>query len=161
MNNKLRLISYGILYDENKFTPIKNETPSFNKPMGGLFACKYRSNRYDWKKWCIDNKFNTDKLKIYTIFSLLPIAKIITINDFCDLKTAINVYTFDDGFRGIDFEKLSEDYDAIHITERAVCECRYLSDRFYADLYTWDIDSYCIFNKNIIDKNSIRYRGEV
>ena len=64
----------------------------------------------------------------------------------------------------INFEKLSKDYDAFHLTQDACYEMRMIYPPIYrrnfphrmlADFYGYDCESWIIFNYDIINQGSI------
>ena len=63
----------------------------------------------------------------------------------------------------IDFKRLSEDYDAFHLTEDAFWEMRLMyfdlftraTHKIMADFYSYDCETWIIFNYDIINQGSI------
>jgi hypothetical protein len=49
----------------------------------------------------------------------------------------------------IDFDRLIKNYDGIYVTDNAVRKLRHVADG--TGLYTWDVESICIFNPNAIE----------
>lgn len=163
---KIPLISYGTHYEEWEFDDINNQTPTLNKPIGGYWANEYGSRFYNWRDYVIDNcsagwRDDHDVKNIYTLFNLVDNARVITIHTRNDLYNVTRNYPLQNLWAdkspklGINFVHLRTDYDAIHITYNAVWECRYPRGRKYGCLNSWDIDTYCIMNKEAIDKKSV------
>ena len=141
----MEYIHYGhSKFDINQFKQIVNQI-EFTKPSGGLWASRINSE-YGWKDWCLSNEYSGSTLDKHFNFSLEKTAKILTISN-CnqleelpknkDCKIVSNLWVC------LDFEKLSEQYDAIEvlITE---------DNQLYYKLYGWDCDSILIMNPNII-----------
>jgi hypothetical protein len=144
----MKYIHYGHdKFDKNLFKEIKNRE-IFVKPSGGLWAS---SNYYEisWKKWCINEGFKTDSLKLFFEFKLSENSKILIIDNADKLYKLPKIKMTNSPILGsynvyLDFEKLKKDYDAIEV---------FISkdfDRLYWDLYGWDCDSILIMNKDII-----------
>ena len=63
----------------------------------------------------------------------------------------------------INFKKLSEDYDAFHLTEDAFLQIRLMyfqlftrtTHKVMADFYSYDCETWIIFNYDIINQGSI------
>lgn len=88
-------------------------------------------------------------------FKLKPDAKIFTIDSRNDLYLLLSEYKLDNpkiNYKtAIDFEKISKDYDAIHLTSNGQINTRFGD----YDLYGWDVDSLLVLNFDCIDTNSI------
>ena len=129
-------------FDKNKFEPIKNR-PEITKPKGGLWASREDSNS-GWRNWCENNEYKIDTNK-YFKFRLKDNAKILTLTDkaqLYDLPKAKSILPIET-FTMIDFEKLSEEYDAIEVFISS-------GKGLYFALYGWDCDSIVIMNPDII-----------
>jgi len=144
----MKYIHYGHdKFDKNLFKEIKNREV-FVKPSGGLWAS---NNNYEisWKKWCINEGFKTDSLKLFFEFKLSQNSKILIIDNADKLYKLPKIKMTNSPILGsynvyLDFEELKKDYDAIEV---------FISkdhDRLYWDLYGWDCDSILIMNKDII-----------
>lgn len=138
-------IHYGSKHlNKNLFKEIKNIP--FVKPEGGLWASNIKA-KYGWREWTQDNNYMVDKYRKDNCFKfrLKEGSKVLAIRDKEDLKELprYNVPTFDSSlFNWLDFEKLSEQYDAIEV----------FIDKLYWELYGWDCDSILILNKEIIEE---------
>lgn len=102
-------------------------------------------------------------------YTLHKNAKICTISceeDYLDLMDNYSIEFKDNILEEayIDFEKLSQDYDAFHLTEDAFCEMRIIYPPIYrrniphrmlADFYSYDCETWIIFNYDIINQGSI------
>lgn len=154
MNNNI-YIHYGSTYfDFGRFNPIKNRN-GWVKPSGGLWAS---SQEYDfsWYDWLDREGYNSSddtdfsKYKNNGFFKFkLNTSKILTIKTDEELDDVMKDYANKEGLiysitKCLDFEKLSNDYDAIEVL---------ISNdyRLNISLMGWDCDSILIFNPNIIE----------
>lgn len=73
------------------------------------------------------------------------------------------IYETTDSLRGIryciDWEALSKEYDAFHLTEDAMLQMRLEVPgyRKFVDFYHWDVETYLLFNLDCIDEGSMNY----
>lgn len=138
-------------FDINKARPVDFNS-SFaslnNKPTGGVWGSPLTSKN-GWADWCNSNNFRINLLSKHFLFSISPTAKIYVLDTLEDLKKISNVpNTFGD--KSINFKQLYENgYDGIFVTANAVSNLRYVG-KGYAGLDTWDVESICIFNPEVI-----------
>lgn len=151
-------IHYGSdKFDPKKFKTIKNVMIS-TKPEGGLWGSPLDSEE-GWKEWCERNNFRTNLLEKFFVFSLKPGTRLLFLDEVTqldDLPKVKNPAIFDNFnlWCCLDFEKLSEQYDAIEITLSHEKSHRYeFWGGLYDKLYGWDCDSICIMNPNCINTN--------
>lgn len=121
---------------------------SRNKPYGGLWASPLTSTR-GWGEWCSDNDFRLDTLSHHFLFKLSPDANIYVIDTMDDLSS-ISTMKDEYGRRFMDFQRLSRDYDGIFVTADAVSSLRMHDDMYLSDLYSWDVESLCVWNADVI-----------
>ena len=137
-----KYIHYGHKhFDINLFCPISNRE-IFTKPFGGLWASRADA-KYGWKEWNDDEQFRECNEENSFIFQLSDTARILTINSSDDLKKLTKTYR---GFFVpccLDFEQLSQKYDAIEVNISS-------DRRLYWDLYGWDCDSILVMNPEVI-----------
>ena len=135
------LIHYGSKsFEDNKFREIKNR--NFSKPSGGLWTSPIESN-WGWKDWCYSEDFRScEKENSFTI-KLKDTAKVFKIDSVSDLLLAPSFDPFP-GFKYINYEELSKEYDAIWLTELGQIETRFSKPM---DLYGWDCESVLLLNK--------------
>lgn len=132
-------------FDINKFIKIHN-IEGFVKPIGGLWASPASSN--DWYNWCKSNNFRIKKYSNSKFqFKLADGTRLLYINDSKQLN---NLPTTENeflrfGFVALDFEKLSEIYDAIYVEFSA-------DFNLYEKLCGWDVDSLLVMNPHIIQE---------
>jgi hypothetical protein len=149
-------IAYGSnAYSPEKFRPVdlshwRNAVN--NKPFGGLWASPIDS-KWGWKDWCESEEWATDTLKKSFTFTIAPTAKIYVIDNGKDL---LSVSTYQSEYipsfsRTINFTQLIQDgYDGIFVTVNAIRAFRDAGPSGAEGLYTWDCESICIFNKEVI-----------
>ena len=147
-------------FDRKKFKGIECDSRSqrFNKCKNGLWACPIDSN-LGWEQWCKAEDFTSaiDKMKYSFFFKLRPGAKIYPIDNINDLKKISTAYQILDlGDRRVKQKKidftslLAKGYDGIYASENAVRVLRNNCNIEMDELYTWDVESICIFNPNVI-----------
>ena len=132
-------------FDKSFFKPITQRLPT--KPDGGFWGSPI-DGKYTWEKWNIDNDYNDvseNSPKIY--FTLISSARVLTINNEESFQQFDKKYklpkTEFDLFDRYNWKQIANDYDAMEIS---------ISDypALYMKLYTWDCDSICVFNPNVI-----------
>ena len=123
-----------------------------------------------WKEFTADNY--TDKDSNYGVsFVLNSNSKILKITNLDDYKNIMEQYKcnpYSDKYC-LDFEKISKEYDAFHLTEDAFWKMRLpicgpaceIYDLDYDTFYSYDAESWIIFNLNAINKASILNHNNV
>lgn len=134
-----------------KFNPVKNRPLGWVKPDGGIWASTLlplEENLSAWADWCIGENYALNKLCSCCVFKLNSSARIAEIDCFADLQKLIAKYRVNGFFeqKYLDFEKLSKDYDAIHLTDNGQWATRLTAP----NLYGWDCESYLIMNPSVI-----------
>jgi hypothetical protein len=131
-------VGLGIVTRES-INPVQN---SRVKPKGGLWTSTLTDTGSAWMEWCENEGFNLpDGTWEGVILTPRTDARILVINSYKDLATAIHKYGKSDMFgfeMHLDFEKLSQDYDAVHLTDDGQEETR-MSHPY--NLYGWDMES--------------------
>lgn len=143
----MKYIHYGNnKFDINKFETISNNPIIPTKPLGGFWASRIDSP-YSWKDHCIKHEYsiNLDK---YIIFSIDNKARILTIDNSKQLEDLPQLDSKKEFYKNnlctkLDFEKLSEKYDAIEVFINE------LND-LYFQLFGWDCESILIMNPQVI-----------
>ena len=123
--------------------PIEN-IQLFTKPKGGFWASRIDA-KFGWKDWCIDEEFRDIDENNAFRFKLKDNAKVLYINDTKILANLPMQQSIIKSWLCLDFEKLSEQYDAIEVN---ISKCNHLYDL----LYGWDCDSILIMNPDIIEE---------
>lgn len=132
---------------KNKLMDVKNQ--SFVKPSGGLWTSTYEEKKgSDWTSFCENNHFKDIKKHNFYLLEPEKDIKIYTIDKYNDLASLMENYKendFDNPFGHfsflrpfLDFEKISQDYDGIHLTSRGQFETRMSRPE---SLYGWDVES--------------------
>lgn len=148
MKKKIKYIHYGHKkFDIKKFDKIKNRSLGV-KPLGGFWGSRIDSD-IGWLQWCIGNEFCMEKLKTSFTFILKKNAKVLTIDNYNQLKglplnidSHLNITL---SWITLDFEKLAEEYDAIEVL---LSKDR---NKLYFGLYGWDCDSIIVMNPKIVE----------
>ena len=166
-----KIVTYGInKIDKDQFEPISNEPFDIrNKPHGGLWGSVYTPNNgifmSDWVRFVYYDLPIKRRSRYYVTYKLKSDAKLFTLDTLDDYLGMMDKYLYiPDAYiynkYQIDFEKLSKDYDAIHVTEKAVTEMRmFLLNEIattLSDFYHYDVDSYILFNLDCIDRKSVK-----
>jgi len=130
-------------------SPVRNQKPSsfeLAKPCGGLWTSTYDPHAHSaaWVDWLAGQGEYIDPRSCYW-FLLTPIhnAKVYTIDSHNDLTLLLNRYprAFSDRsikYRYIDFEAMSQRYDALHLTTKGQQMTSDESD--YANLSDWSVE---------------------
>ena len=138
------LIHYGQTeYLIGKFSPVKNG--EWVKPeMGGLWTSPVDSS-WGWKDWNDSSEFmDCDKDNSITL-QLKEGSKVLVIDSLEDLKNAPLRLTNLLKKPVMDFELISQDYDAIWLTSKGETKTRM---GYPLSLYGWDCESVLILNPN-------------
>ena len=150
----------GEHYEPERFKPVSNGSMS-NKPMGGLWASPVDAE-YGWRYWCRAEDFHQENLKEAFRFSLRPEARVLVIDSKEDLNNLPGRFFLKDvglsssiysNRASIDFERISQEYDAIFLTEKGEEETRdwYDEDGFpQRDLCTWDCETLLVLNPGMV-----------
>jgi len=140
-----------------KFNKVKNENTIVGdmvmatrpKPIGGLWTSTYdaKNNSSDWITWCKHQNHRSCKKSHPTLkkWLLEPTTyKVLTINSHTDLDALVQNYSgIPEGKRRLgvslllDFEAMSKDFDAIHLTKEGEHKTRF---SFPNSLYGWDCE---------------------
>lgn len=134
---------------KENFMPIVNRE-SWNKPEGGLWASPVNSVN-GWRQWIDVNEFHLDKYALDSFtFKLKDFSKILIIDNASKITDDMLTGEDNDFIRTLhikilDFEKLSENYDAILIL---ISE----DNKLYWDLYGWDCDTLLVLNPDAVEE---------
>ena len=168
--DKIIYIHYGSEhFNPQLFVPIKNCTWKPKPEDGtGLWASRV-GDEYGWEQWCRNAGFRVKALDTAFRFTLKPWAKVLTLEIPSDLLLLPKLYPWNPGkiftekdlnseeipsaedliayfaphWCFLNYEKLSEDYDAIELRN---------SYLFRGSLNTWDCDCIVIMNPNIVEE---------
>lgn len=171
MEKNKEFITYGIIFNPEKFQKLTTSTPRFyslNKPRGGLWGSPIDS-KWGWKDWCLAEGFRVSKLNSYTKWKVKSPNKIYVIDSKEDLIAVTNKYgeitsysTFTTSIIPINFYKMKEDgWKGVYLTEKGNFECHYdfpYKDGDYVGLNAWDCESIIVWDLKeiqIIEKGRI------
>lgn len=145
-----KYIHYGCTstsFDVAKVNKIRNRE-GFSKPLGGFWASAVDSE-FGCKEWCESESYGNPSKENSFEFSLKDDTNVLKITSVDDLTTLpkqtdpASIMMRITGMIALDFEKLSEIYDAIEVSISS-------DVRLYQALYGWDCDSIVIINPEII-----------
>jgi hypothetical protein len=130
-----------------------------NKPSGCLWSSTYKDGRSAWVEWCEREIFRVPDVWEGVLLQPNPDARVYVIDSQRDADYLFEHYAmpYQMGIlRFLDFESISKDYDAIHLTERGELETRNILRR--NSLYGWDCECVCWFREafTIIGRVSFR-----
>ena len=173
----MRILTAGIsVLEREKFKDSSNydidKSYYLNKPRGfiwGSTLIKRDGKAYsDWIRFVENEQFHPKKYNNGISYTLHKKAKICTISceeDYLDLMDnySIEYENYIPWKAYIDFKKLSKDYDAFHLTEDAFLQMRLMylqlftrtTHKVMADFYSYDCETWIIFNYDIINQGSI------
>jgi hypothetical protein len=121
--------------------PIRNGS-GLAKPRGGFWTSTYDPQYGSgWVRWCVAHEHYNEPLgHNLTVLSVPESARIVVVNSMSDLLDLIEQYPRQlRGKRGIDFEHLAKEYDALHLTQEGYLRTR--SRRSSPNLNGWDCES--------------------
>ena len=122
------------LHDEDvlrpEIPPVRNDPDALRKPRGGFWTSSYDPEYGSaWVRWCVAYRYNEPLGLHWTVLSVAKSARLALIDSPTDLRRLINRYPrILRGPRGLDFEKLSQEYDGVHLTNEGYMRTR--STRF-------------------------------
>ena len=120
--------------------------PGFNKPEGGLWTSPMgEDGKSVWQEWCEDNDYNTQYYQERWHIVPHEDCKILIVEE--DLGNVKDYLVQDDeGYKVLDFEKISSSYDAVYFPDETVFLHNYRMDCLHA----YDVES-CLFLKPKFD----------
>lgn len=148
-NNDIYIHYNSSSYDKDRLIRGLNN-PAYHirhdKPHG-LWASPINSS-LSWKIWCENEEFNLESLNDSFRFKLDKNAKVLMVNYLDNVKDYL--IELDDGFYSInyklDLDKIYAEYDAMQVNFNRDFVRLHNNNVFY----TWDCDSICIWNPDII-----------
>jgi len=120
---------------------IRNDRNAIGKPRGGFWTSSYDPEYGSgWVRWCVAHRYNEPLDLHWTVLSVPSSAKVAAIDSTAELAELIKRYPLvRRGRRGLDFERLSGEYDGLHLTNEGYLGTR--SRRFGPALIGWDCES--------------------
>jgi len=145
--------------------------PVANKPLGAIWTSTFKPDgKYcsDWIKWCTTDAPEWLPKSEDQCYILIPEdnCKIVDINSVSDYLNVLDEYRLHSKYGDvINFEKLSKDYDAIHVTQNAINETAYIDTLYNTiGLWGWSVESTAWFRmcfKKIIKLSSIKHNCKI
>jgi hypothetical protein len=133
--------------DRQQFQPPTNDPHGLGiKPSGGLWTSTLdMATGSGWVQWCLAEDYGIPGGYRWHAYRLVPMrdADILEIDSYADLKQVIDQFGTDGpslhvDSKSLDFVKLAQTYDAIHLTENGQWTTRLT---FPHTLYGWDCES--------------------
>lgn len=122
--------------------PVENRM--FVKPLGGFWTSTYDGGTSAWVDWCESEDFGDVERCNWFVLKPKSEARIYEIDAVEDLKyLAVNYPDaqmpahFNTALTALDFQRIAQEYDAIHLTERGQWATRFSNP----GLYGWDCES--------------------
>lgn len=135
----------GVLLDADFGDTLRDAKHGFNKPRyrHTLWTSPVDSG-FGWKDWCRDESWG-DPEALQWHLTLAPSTRLLVIKNRRDIVLLERQYRhckdFGPVITCIDWPRVAEDYDAIHLMEYALWD-----DRFgHPDLYGWDCETVVLF----------------
>ena len=171
-------------YSSEKVTPIMNHNHgsyTWTKPHGGVWLATLDSNGNDSWNNLINGDFEDDSEYVRTELKFTDLARVAVVNGRSGYLSLLDAYPFypelyvnplstvkgwdtaGSGInadntvrRNINFEKMSQDFDALFATRRGLeangCDGDYFRSSLGTDvtLYMWDIESAIVFTSSVL-----------
>ena len=120
---------------------VQNDRRALAKPRGGLWTSTYDPIYGSaWVCWCVAYRYNEPFDLHWTVLSIPKSARIAVIDSKADLARFIEQHPrILRGRKGLDFERLSTEYDGLHLTNEGYLKTR--STRSGPSLGGWDCES--------------------
>jgi hypothetical protein len=136
-----QLLLHGAPILPQDLRPVQNDRRALAKPRGGLWTSTYDPIYGSaWVCWCVAYRYNEPFDLHWTVFSIPKSARIAVIDSHAGLARFIERYPrILRGRRGLDFERLSIEYDGLHLTIEGYLKTR--SPRSGPSLGGWDCES--------------------
>jgi hypothetical protein len=126
---------------EPSIRPVRNDPKSLSKPRGGFWTSTYDEHYGSgWVRYCVAYRY-TDPFELHwTVLSVASSARVAVVGSAEDLEYLIDRYPrILRRRRGLDFERLSMDYDGLHLPHDGYLRTR--SRRPGPALIGWDCES--------------------
>lgn len=162
------LITYGRLFDREKFEEVQNIVSFANKPKRGGFWCSPENSVYGWKDFCRGEDFRTEDLDHGTRFDLKEGTKLLVIDCEDDYMEALKkfggrlsreYYTRE---KFLNFGLIKEaGYDGVYLTDNGnsvLHSPKFDEEEIEFCMNTWDVESILILNPDCME--NIRTFGE-
>ena len=180
----MRILSIGVKKLDYDIITGNIKSIDLNKPWGNILygstldklPCGLITSSWNYftacdytEKWC---KHGVS----FTLYKKSKILEIDSLEDYIRYMDKYKIPNIDDSKgRGpykyqLDFYKISKDFDAFHLTEKAFYELRlpFFNDIFdvlynlhYDNFYSYDAETWIIFNSDCINKGSVLYHNNI
>lgn len=170
----MKIATLGIdKIDIDKFHSTGEFAPDYNRPGFGMFGSTLieKDSRLttDWLEFVRKIQYDIERYEYGYSYELKETAKILIINtekDYVDLlnskyRLMTKMYK-DKTLLSIDWNLVSQDYDALHLTKQGFQLLRSLSSIFLldkdicvADFSAYDCETWVLFNLDCIDEDTI------
>ncbi len=133
---------------------VENNThSSMRKPKYGLWTSSWREETQDsgWVEWCRYEEFDDPGKQQWFLLTPKAESRLYVIDCYSDLQRLVDTYIWESPeakqlgnshlrkyYTGIDFERLSQDYDGLHLTKKGNNR---LHLSYPLDLNAWDSES--------------------
>jgi len=135
--------------NRQSFNQVANDYSFGIKPKGGLWTSTYSPETGSgWVEWCLGEQYNVPAGYRWRAWLFKPPADslVLHIDTYADLVRVLEGgfgisgpgSSLHAGGMGLDFEKLAQHYDAIHLTDQGQWETRLSHPH---SLYGWDCES--------------------
>jgi hypothetical protein len=152
-------------YDRRRLSPSHN-LKYRNKPGGGFWTSPVGDGgESHWTTWSANESLDVLENRYHV--ALIPHARVLVIDSYEDLERAAMTYPyreevepeFDAYFNflrdqssPIDWESLSQDFDAVWLTQQGLYNtCNPYSSDYQYTLYSWDVETVFVLNTSVID----------
>ena len=141
--NDLQLhVSPAVVNLQPLVAPVENR--HFIKPKWGFWTSTYDAERQSsaWVDWCLAEEFGDVTAGSWFVLTPDPRARVYVIDGLVDLQHLIKNYpqpgaeAYMRFYACLDFERLAQEYDAIHLTERGQWATRHSTP----NLNGWDVE---------------------
>lgn len=135
--------------------PVRNDPKSLSKPSGGFWTSTYDPDYGSgWVRYCVAYRYADPFELHWIVLSVAASARVAVIDSAEDLSALIDRYPRIIGRRrGLDFERLSIDYDGLDLTPNGYLRTR--SRRPGPALVGWDCESALWFRWAFIESNEV------
>ncbi len=142
--NNTIYIHYGHdKFIKEKVKSIKSDS-SIN-PTGGLWGSPVDSD-FGWKEFCLTTNLPTKNMNKSFKFKLTKDTNLYIIDNYSDLDR-LPFYDFTGRIRAYDYEKWTENYDAIYLTKKGFHETR---NPQHFHIFAWDCECILVMNPDCI-----------
>jgi hypothetical protein len=141
---------------EPSVRPVRNDAKSLNKPRGGFWTSTYYPDYGSaWVRYCVAYRYNGPFELHWSVSSVAGSARVAAIDSAEDLAELISRYPRIAGRRrGLDFERVSLEYDGLHLTHQGYLKTR--SRRHGPTLIGWDCESTLWFRWVFTDWHTVQ-----